>query len=125
MATVGRHKILRGQVAPGSLQTCAGLVQPKTSSVFLEHLQAPAEARGEPQGTILIEPAAIKVVGRLGWRDAKKPFRLFGRSQPLRHALVGETIHANFAIGFRALAQRSDCVEAIVGFMPEGIKASF
>src|SRR5467141_4394091 len=64
MVTEGQHASLRRKVGPSLFQAVTRLVQLTTARVSLQHLQAPAQARCQAQGSMVIEPAVIKVVRR-------------------------------------------------------------
>ena len=55
-------------------------------------------------------------------RDARESFRLLCRGEQLRHSLIGEAIHTDPTVAFRASAQPRDCFRAIVPFVAEWIK---
>ena len=73
----------------------------------------------------MVKPAVVKVVSRHAWRDAGQPFRLLGGREQLRHALVGEAIHAKAAIRFGASAKPADRLGSIVAFKSERIEVAF
>ena len=125
MVAKGQHAGLRREIGPGLLEPVAGFAQLEAARVRLQHLQSPAQARGQAQRAVVIKPAVIEVAGRHAGRDADQAFGLLGGGEQLRHALIGKTVHADAAVRFGAGAQPGDGLGAVAGFVAERIKLAF
>src|ERR1700732_4077781 len=88
-----KDSCLACEVRPCLFETVARLAQLEAACVPLQHLESPPEARGEAQRSLVIEPAAVEIVGCHAWRDARQSFGLLGGSEELRHPLVGKYVH--------------------------------
>ena len=119
---IWRTQRLDAEVDPSCLQRVAGLDQLQASRILFEHLQAPAQARRQPERPVMVEPAVIEVMRRHPRRDADQTLRLLRGGQQLRHPLVGKTIHANLAVRLRATAQPADRLRAINPLVPKRIE---
>ena len=125
MQSVRRDQRLAAQIGPRFFQAVAGLTEFAPPGIRLHHLQPPAQARGQPQGALAIEPAVIEIAGRLRGGDADQAFGLLGCGEQLRHALIGEAIHAYAAVRFAARAQPADGFRSVAPFVAKGIELAF
>jgi hypothetical protein len=58
-------------------------------------------------------------------RNADQPFRLLGRGEKLRQALIGKAIHAYAAVRLAARAQPADGLRPIGSLAAKGIELTF
>ncbi len=103
----------------------AGFAEVEAAGVLLEHLQAPAEGGGEAERAVVVEPAVVEVVGGLAGAMQSRPSGWLGGGEELGHALVGEAVHADPAVGFGAGAEPGDGLGAVAGFVAEGVEVAF
>ena len=73
MRAEGQHASLRREIGPGLFEPVARFAQFHAARVRLQHLQSPAQRRGEAQRAVVIKPAVIEVASRHARRDARKP----------------------------------------------------
>ncbi len=122
MIAEGQHAGLRREIGPSLFEAVTRLAQTAASCIHLQHLQAPAETRCQAQGSVMIEPAVIKIVRRHARHDALQTFRLFGSGQQLRHALIREAVHADAAIRFGSRAKPGNALRSIAALGSKGVK---
>src|ERR1700730_18105260 len=75
-----KESCLACEVRPCMFEAVACLAQLEAACYPLQHLEPPHVARGEAQRSLVIEPAAVEIVGCHAWRDARQSFGLFGGS---------------------------------------------
>ena len=116
---------LAAQISPGRFEKVAGFAQLQAARIHLEHLQAPAEGRGETQRAVVIEPAVVEIACGHAGRDADEAFGLFGGGEQLRQALIGEAVHADAAVALGAGAEPGDGLGSVLALVAEGIELAF
>ena len=124
MQAVRRDQWLAAQVGPRFFEALTGVMELAPPRIGLHHLQAPAQARGEPQRALTIEPTVIEIAGGLRGSDANQTGGLLCRGQQLGHALIGKAIHPHSAVRFRAGAYPVDGLRSVASLIAKGIEVA-
>ena len=98
MRGIRRGQRLRPDIGPRSLQSIACIVKFFAPRVLAEHLDAPSQARTQPQCTLVVKPTVVKIGCGHMRRNAHQTLGLLRSRQQLRCPLVGKAVHPQLTV---------------------------
>ena len=112
-------RFVQRQVARGCEKRGEGRFVAGDARLLGRHLDTPAEAVREAEGAALIGPIGIDVVTAHGGADRCQCGCARGEREKLRHALIGEAIHADLAGRTRQRRRPGDRLAAVAQIVVE------